>query len=594
MAGALFVLGGSQMKDIRTTDYVSEYEFRRSTGPKYQTSSLRPVVQERKKGEERYPEGLRSDRPKMKERVRKDTDRTEVESMAFDEDNQSDQSSYQIPSNSDRSVSRPKVSNKRLKRRTVQPGKKKSVALIPGKREGKSDGILRIGNSKNRKKSKKNQKDDKKAGKKVVKKATGSLKSAIADMQKSANASWDTDQRWDEASSWDFASEGASSTKGFKKGIEEVIKVIVKVIKAVATTTLLPLILIMTCCLFIVITVLWASSDVSVSGTGKAEQIANPITDKQVIYNGLLETFEGNETAVYGVMCALMAESGCDPTATEATGKGGISAADYTAQVNDGTVSKEEFINSTYKGVQGARGYGIAQWSTTDRKKALYEFAESWAAEKGTTFDIGGIDMQVAHLQETINTSYASLKESLIKEKDMVKACYLWIATYEKPSEKYSTWQEKAERDVRNFAEDLKTECSVSTGQGMFLWPCPSSKSITSYFGNRVAPKAGASTDHKGIDIGASMCAQVIAAAAGKVTTVSYNSARGYFIVVDHGSGYVTLYQHLSRQDVKVGDMVKAGQQIGAVGETGISTAPHLHFEVHVNGTPVDPLQFFE
>ena len=158
MAGALFVLGGSQMKDIRTTDYVSEYEFRRSTGPKYQTSSLRPVVQERKKGEERYPEGLRSDRPKMKERVRKDTDRTEVESMAFDEDNQSDQSSYQIPSNSDRSVSRPKVSNKRLKRRTVQPGKKKSVALIPGKREGKSDGILRIGNRKNRKKSKKNQK----------------------------------------------------------------------------------------------------------------------------------------------------------------------------------------------------------------------------------------------------------------------------------------------------------------------------------------------------------------------------------------------------------------------------------------------------
>ena len=148
--------------------------------------------------------------------------------------------------------------------------------------------------------------------------------------------------------------------------------------------------------------------------------------------------------------------------------------------------------------------------------------------------------------------------------------------------------------NVEKFEVDLRAECSVNTNLGIFLWPCPSSKSITSYFGNRVAPKAGASTDHKGIDIGASMCAQVIAAAAGKVTTVSYNSARGYFIVVDHGSGYVTLYQHLSRQDVKVGDMVKAGQQIGAVGETGISTAPHLHFEVHVNGTPVDPLQFFE
>ena len=282
------------MKDIRTTDYVSEYEFRRSTGPKYQTFSLRPVVQERKKGEERYPEGLRYDRPKKTERMRKDTELTGIESMAFAED---DQSSYQIPSDSDRSVSRPEVSNKSLKHRTVQAGKKKSVALIPGKREGKSDGILRIGNRKNRKKSKKNQKDEKKPGKKVVKKATGSLKSAITDMQQSANASWDTDQRWDEASSWDYASEGASSAKGFKKGIEEVIKVIVKVIKAVATTTLLPLILIMTCCLFIVITVLLASSDVSVSGAGKAEQVANATTDRQVGYSGLVETFGGNETA---------------------------------------------------------------------------------------------------------------------------------------------------------------------------------------------------------------------------------------------------------------------------------------------------------
>ncbi len=582
------------MKDIRTTDYVSEYEFRRSTGPKYQTSSLRPVVQERKKGEERYIEGRRPYIPKKKERMRKDTDRTEIESMAIDEDNQSGRGSYQIPFGSDRSVSKLEVSNKSLKRRTVQPVKKKSVALIPGKREGKDDGILRIGNRKNRKKSKKNQKDEKKPGKKVAKKATSSLKSVIADMQKSASASWDTDQRWDETSSWDFASDGASSAKGFKKGIEEVIKVIVKVIKVVATTTILPLILIMTCCLFVVITVLWASSDVSVSGSGKAERIANPTTDKQVIYNGLLETFEGNETAVYGVMCALMAESGCSPTATEATDKWGVSAADYTAQVNDGTVTKEEFINSTYNGVQGTRGYGIAQWSTTGRKKALYEFAESWATEKGETFDIGGIDMQVAHLQETINTSYPSMKEALIKEKDIVAACYLWISTYEKPSEKYSTWKEKAELDVEKFEKDLREECSVSATQGIFRWPCPSSNRITSYFGNRTPPKQGASSDHKGVDIGAPMGAQVIAAAAGKVTTVSYNSARGYFIVVDHGSGYVTLYQHLSRQDVKTGDMVKAGQQIGAVGETGISTAPHLHFEVHMNGTPVDPLIYFK
>ena len=148
--------------------------------------------------------------------------------------------------------------------------------------------------------------------------------------------------------------------------------------------------------------------------------------------------------------------------------------------------------------------------------------------------------------------------------------------------------------NVEKFEVDLRAECSVNASLDIFLWPCPSSKSITSYFGNGAAPKAGASTEHKGFDIGASLGESVIAAAAGKVTTVAYSGARGYYIVVDHGNGYATLYQHLSRQDVRTGDMVKAGQQIGAVGETGISTAPHLHFEVHVNGTQVDPLQFFE
>ena len=100
--------------------------------------------------------------------------------------------------------------------------------------------------------------------------------------------------------------------------------------------------------------------------------------------------------------------------------------------------------------------------------------------------------------------------------------------------------------------------------------------------------------DHKGIDIGASMGASVIAAADGRVTSVDYNAARGYYIVIDHGNGYATLYQHLSRQDVTVGDMVYQGDQIGAVGDTGVSTAPHLHFEIHVNGTPVDPQQYYE
>ena len=376
--------------------------------------------------------------------------------------------------------------------------------------------------------------------------------------------------------------------------LAEALKMIVKVIKAVATATFLPILDIM---LFVALVIASIVSIFTDSDSQKGQPIANPTTNKQIIYNGLLEVFDGNETATIGVMCALMAESGCSPTALEAASKWGITGTEYTKQVNNRKVTKEEFINSTYNGVQGNRGYGIAQWSTTDRKKGLYEFAVTWAKENGKSFDIGNIDMQVAHLQNTINSSYSSLKETLIKTTDMEEACYLWISTYEKPSEKYSTWREKAQRDIKNFKAELCEECEVgrrALSNGIFLWPCPSSHNVTSYFGNRTPPTAGATADHKAIDIGAAKGASVIAAADGKVTSVSYSNARGYFIVVDHGNGYVTLYQHLSRQDVKQGTTVKAGQQIGAVGDTGISKGTHLHFEVHENGTPVDPMKYFE
>ncbi len=565
------------MKDIKTSDYVSEYEFRRFSGPKYQTSSLRPVSRERRDQDaENYGE-MRDGRTGRKTGQRS--------SLKSSDDRSADSQRGETPPRGGKTSrvngkSEERVSNKE------NHEKKKPENLRRGtrtrwKKKGKTDG----------------KRKEKKSEKKAAKKAVGSLKSVLNEMQQNANAAWDTDQRWNTDSAWEFAQNSSSTGKGFMKGIEEVVKVIVKVIKAVATTTLLPLLLILAGSLFVIITVLSAASDVSGTGGGRGDKIANPTSEKQIIYNGLLESFEGNETATIGVMCALMAESGCSPTATEAAGKWGINVSEYTAQINDGSVTKEEFVNSTYKGVQGNRGYGIAQWSTVERKKQLYEYAEKWSSEQGREFDIGNIDMQVAHLQETINTSYSSLKQALIKETDIEEACYLWISTYERPSGKYSTWREKAERDVKNYETELREECSSQPDgeyQGFFTWPCPSSHKITSYFGNRTPPKQGASSDHKGIDIGASMGSQVIASASGKVTTVSYNSARGYFIVIDHGNGYVTLYQHLSRQDVSVGDVVVQGNQIGGVGDTGISTAPHLHFEIHVNGTPVDPTLYVE
>ena len=129
-------------------------------------------------------------------------------------------------------------------------------------------------------------------------------------------------------------------------------------------------------------------------------------------------------------------------------------------------------------------------------------------------------------------------------------------------------------------------------GASGFLWPCPSSKRITSGFGNRAQPTAGASTNHKGIDIGASYGASIIAAAGGRVTTAAYSSSAGNYVVISHGNGLSTVYMHCSALYVSAGQTVSAGQSIAAVGSTGYSTGNHLHFGVIKNGSYVNPLGY--
>lgn len=129
-------------------------------------------------------------------------------------------------------------------------------------------------------------------------------------------------------------------------------------------------------------------------------------------------------------------------------------------------------------------------------------------------------------------------------------------------------------------------------GASGFIWPCPSSKRITSYFGKREQPTAGASTDHKGIDIGAASGSAIVASAGGRVTTSTYSKSAGNYIVISHGNGMSTVYMHCSALYVSVGDIVSQGQKIAAVGSTGYSTGPHLHFGVIKNGTYVNPLNY--
>lgn len=127
---------------------------------------------------------------------------------------------------------------------------------------------------------------------------------------------------------------------------------------------------------------------------------------------------------------------------------------------------------------------------------------------------------------------------------------------------------------------------------GPFTWPCPSSTRVTSDYGNRSSPMAGASSNHKGIDIGAAQGADIVAAADGTVKAATYSSSAGNYVMIDHGGGLYTVYMHASSLNVTVGQTVSAGQVIAKVGSTGISTASHLHFGVSLNGSYVSPWSY--
>ncbi len=115
---------------------------------------------------------------------------------------------------------------------------------------------------------------------------------------------------------------------------------------------------------------------------------------------------------------------------------------------------------------------------------------------------------------------------------------------------------------------------------------------MNSPFGMRMDPFLGGPAIHTGIDLHAEMGDPVRVTANGKVTIASWQGGYGNMIEVDHGNGLSTRYGHLSKIDVKVGDIVRIGQTIGRVGSTGRSTGPHLHYETRIDGEPVDPQKF--
>lgn len=189
---------------------------------------------------------------------------------------------------------------------------------------------------------------------------------------------------------------------------------------------------------------------------------------------------------------------------------------------------------------------------------------------------------QLATYNSKINTASAELSEyekQIKQQEDTIKAIEAQIR--------------KREEEARKAAQAAgKSYETVDLGSIHFIWPCPSSSRITSGFGDRESPTEGASSNHQGIDIGASSGSAILAAADGEVVVSTYSPSAGNYIMLSHGGSVFTVYMHCSALLVSTGDTVKAGDTIAKVGSTGYSTGPHLHFGIRSNGKYLNPSNY--
>ena len=217
--------------------------------------------------------------------------------------------------------------------------------------------------------------------------------------------------------------------------------------------------------------------------------------------------------------------------------------------------------------------------------------------------DIDSVSYNISTTQEEIDAENALLQEIIEQERKAAEE-----AARKKAQEEEA--RKKAEEEAKKQQESNQSNNSSSSGGSYddydddddddyggpsystgLIWPVGSTY-ITSYFGYRNSPTAGATSYHQGIDIGASHGSSIWAAASGTVVTASYNSAMGNYVVISHGNGLSTVYEHCSALYVSAGDYVSQGTTIAAVGSTGISTGAHLHFGVMEGGSYVNPLYY--
>ncbi len=254
-------------------------------------------------------------------------------------------------------------------------------------------------------------------------------------------------------------------------------------------------------------------------------------------------------------------------------------------------LNRTEYISEISKYDREKLDEYVMAKDTVEKKKAELEYEHS----------------ELVSMEEATQAKQASV-ETLMNEKTaelesyeaQIDSAENEISEYEKDIKAQEEKIQAIEAEIRRQEEEARKKAeaegkkynTVSIGDISFIWPCPSSSRITSPFGGRESPTAGASTNHQGVDIGASSGSDILAAAAGEVIISTYSYSAGNYIMINHGGGVYTVYMHCSQLLASVGQQVEQGEVIAKVGSTGYSTGPHLHFGIRTGGKYVNPLNY--
>jgi len=194
--------------------------------------------------------------------------------------------------------------------------------------------------------------------------------------------------------------------------------------------------------------------------------------------------------------------------------------------------------------------------------------------------------------QQAVNALIASKEQEIKKyEADIGNKAQI-VQEYENEIAAQNATIAALEQAVAEDKKKLEEANRRKYDGGKFKWPAPSYTRISDDYGNRIHPTLGVQQFHNGVDMAAPNGSPILAAYDGEVVAAAYNGSMGNYVMIDHGDNLYTIYMHASALYVSKGQQVSRGDTIGAVGSTGRSTGPHLHFSVRLNGSYVSPWNY--